>query len=158
MAKISSKCLPFGLSVWRVCDVGFLQRIEPQRKWTKWIVCIIPVVYCDPAGTNKIVNSCATNSFHFLFLPPPTLLHQIVYFSLKKRHITYKHKHLSYNRYSILQDPNRWQYTSSKCWILSVERNRRPDYYTSGLILGLRPANERRRYIVTTSLIGWAQA
>ena len=28
----------------------------------------------------------------------------------------------------------------------------------SGLILGLRPANERSRYKVTTSLIGWAQA
>ena len=27
----------------------------------------------------------------------------------------------------------------------------------SGLILGLRPANERRRYKVTPSLIGWAQ-
>ena len=30
-------------------------------------------------------------------------------------------------------------------------------YYT-GLILGLRPANERRRYLVMTSLIGRAQA
>ena len=28
----------------------------------------------------------------------------------------------------------------------------------TGLILGLRPANKRRRYFVTTSLIGWAQA
>ena len=28
----------------------------------------------------------------------------------------------------------------------------------SGLILGLRPANKRRRYFVTTSLIGWVQA
>ena len=28
----------------------------------------------------------------------------------------------------------------------------------TGLILRLRPANERRRYFVTTSLIGWAQA
>ena len=28
----------------------------------------------------------------------------------------------------------------------------------SGPILGLRPANERRRYKVTASLIGWAQA
>ena len=27
----------------------------------------------------------------------------------------------------------------------------------TGLILGLRPANKRRRYFVTTSLIGWAQ-
>ena len=27
----------------------------------------------------------------------------------------------------------------------------------SGLILGLRPANDRRSYIVTMSLIGWAQ-
>ena len=26
------------------------------------------------------------------------------------------------------------------------------------IVLGLRPANERRRYFVTTSLIGWAQA
>ena len=26
-----------------------------------------------------------------------------------------------------------------------------------GLILGLRPANERRRYKVTPSLIGWVQ-
>ena len=28
----------------------------------------------------------------------------------------------------------------------------------TGLILGLHPANERRRYFVTTSLIGWVQA
>ena len=27
----------------------------------------------------------------------------------------------------------------------------------TGLTLGLRPANERRRYTVTPSLIGWAQ-
>ena len=27
-----------------------------------------------------------------------------------------------------------------------------------GLILGLRPANERQGYFVTPSLIGWAQA
>ena len=27
----------------------------------------------------------------------------------------------------------------------------------AGLILGLRPANERRRYTITPSLIGWAQ-
>ena len=30
-------------------------------------------------------------------------------------------------------------------------------YIITGLILGLRPANERRRYKVTTSLIGWVQ-
>ena len=28
----------------------------------------------------------------------------------------------------------------------------------AGLIIGVRPANEKRRYFVTTSLIGWAQA
>ena len=28
----------------------------------------------------------------------------------------------------------------------------------AGLIPGLRPANERRPYFVTTSLIGWAHA
>ena len=31
-------------------------------------------------------------------------------------------------------------------------------YITSGPILGLRPANERQRYFVTPSLIGWVQA
>ena len=31
-------------------------------------------------------------------------------------------------------------------------------YSISGLILGLRPANEKWRYFVTTSLIGWVQA
>ena len=30
-------------------------------------------------------------------------------------------------------------------------------WWRTGLIRGLRPANERRRYFVTTSLIGWAQ-
>ena len=30
--------------------------------------------------------------------------------------------------------------------------------YGTGLILGLRPANERLHYFVMTSLIGWAQA
>ena len=34
---------------------------------------------------------------------------------------------------------------------------RRHNMVISGLILGSRPANERRRYFVTTSLIGWAQ-
>ena len=32
------------------------------------------------------------------------------------------------------------------------------DLAVSGLILGLRPANGRRRYFVTTFIIGWAQA
>ena len=30
-------------------------------------------------------------------------------------------------------------------------------HIVTGLILGLRPANERRRYKVTPSPIGWAQ-
>ena len=34
-----------------------------------------------------------------------------------------------------------------------------PSYlaHTAGMILGLRPANERRRYFVKTSLIGWGK-
>ena len=30
------------------------------------------------------------------------------------------------------------------------------DFETTGISLGMRPANDRHRYIVTTSLIGWA--
>ena len=37
-------------------------------------------------------------------------------------------------------------------WVISLVQ-----YPIAGLILGLRPTNERRRYVVTTSLIGWAQ-
>ena len=36
-------------------------------------------------------------------------------------------------------------------------KSRRTSSAITGLILGLHPANERRRYFVTTSLIGWAQ-
>ena len=40
-----------------------------------------------------------------------------------------------------------------------VDEVQLPEVTTNtGLILGLRPANERRRYFVTTSHIGWAQA
>ena len=39
------------------------------------------------------------------------------------------------------------------CWHVSLSWL----YPRSGLILGLPPANERRRYKVTPSLIGWAQ-
>ena len=35
---------------------------------------------------------------------------------------------------------------------------RYPVHESVGLILGLHPANERRRYFVTKSLIGWVQA
>ena len=34
----------------------------------------------------------------------------------------------------------------------------RESEHRAGLILGLHPANERRRYFVTTYLIGWVQA
>ena len=42
----------------------------------------------------------------------------------------------------------------SKMWSVSLM----PYISYSRLILGLRPANERRRYKVTPSLIGWAQS
>ena len=43
--------------------------------------------------------------------------------------------------------------THSQSWTLP----RWSLWMISGLILGLRPANERRRYKVTPSLTGWAQ-
>ena len=42
------------------------------------------------------------------------------------------------------------------CGFLHIPANVRI-FFFSGMILGLRPANERRRYFVTTSLIGWEQ-
>ena len=44
-----------------------------------------------------------------------------------------------------------------KCYILNQYNTIASIYNNTRLILGLRPANERRRYKVTTSLIGWAQ-
>ena len=44
-------------------------------------------------------------------------------------------------------------------WIKAKGRqNYRHCAYCVGMILGLRSANERRSYFVTTSLIGWVQA
>ena len=48
-----------------------------------------------------------------------------------------------------------------RVWLSTVVGNNRrtasPCILSTGLILGSRPANERRRYKVTPSLIGWAQ-
>ena len=44
------------------------------------------------------------------------------------------------------------------CTKSSIQKVRRVSCIETGLILGLHPANERRRYKVTPSLIGWAQA
>ena len=52
----------------------------------------------------------------------------------------------------LLRDP-----TGMQSYIPSILAALPMPQYT-GLILGLRPANERRRYQVTPSLIGWAQA
>ena len=38
-----------------------------------------------------------------------------------------------------------------------IFHSRDTNKYSSELTLGLRPANERRRYKVTPSLIGWVQ-
>ena len=38
------------------------------------------------------------------------------------------------------------------------QQKRYNGFITAMLILGLRPANEKRRYFVTTSLVDWAQA
>ena len=56
-----------------------------------------------------------------------------------------------------------WNLITMRKPILQYQRNKQfADIpislkYSSGLILGLRPANERRRYTVTPSRIGWAQ-
>ena len=42
--------------------------------------------------------------------------------------------------------------------IIMVSRAGTVSEYNTGLIIGLRPGNEGRRYFVTTSFIGWAQA
>ena len=46
-----------------------------------------------------------------------------------------------------------WHYIEEIIYVVCVHAET-----ITGQILGLRPANGRRRYFVTTSLIGWAQA
>ena len=50
----------------------------------------------------------------------------------------------------------RWRLGMSSIWTYMTMSEMIKNHY-SGLILGLHPANERRRYKVTPSLIGWAQ-
>ena len=58
--------------------------------------------------------------------------------------------------------PVQWRCDTSHLTTRSVSWSSAPGPTTrtryAGLILGLCPANERRRYFVTTSLIGWVQA
>ena len=66
--------------------------------------------------------------------------------------------------YIILWAPLSW-HKHGGCWwpgdYLTADNQQPPCWSMAmgitGLILGLRPANERRRYFLTTSLIGWAQ-
>ena len=48
------------------------------------------------------------------------------------------------------------RFASSK-WETSLQSNTVSHWLGANLILGLHPANERRRYIVTPSLIGWGK-
>ena len=52
-----------------------------------------------------------------------------------------------------------WAALAIRVYTLNAERimNKKQVQNTSGLILGLHPANERRRYKVTPPLISWAQ-
>ena len=59
-----------------------------------------------------------------------------------------KCKSLNYIEFLWFQARNHW----------NVMMNQNQYQYIPGLILGLHPANERPRYFVTKSLIGWAQA
>ena len=58
----------------------------------------------------------------------------------------------------ILHEP--WAVHCEDFWENGPHHNGIELYIASGLILGLRPwpANDKQRYFVTTSLIGWAQA
>ena len=63
-----------------------------------------------------------------------------------------KKTHNSWSRPS----ENIWMHRALHMWVITPKwTNCGKDI--SGLILDLRLANERRRYFVTTSLIGWAQ-
>ena len=53
---------------------------------------------------------------------------------------------------------NTYDLPSARCQIISRHSDDHHRTPYKGLILGLRPDNERRRYFVTTPLIGWAQA
>ena len=50
----------------------------------------------------------------------------------------------------------KWSASRVPC-VLSIVMVSYGNAVGTGMILGLRPANERRRYKVTPSLIGWAQ-
>ena len=53
----------------------------------------------------------------------------------------------------------RTSFNSQRCrWIIVPIDTLLSALASTGMILGLRPINERRYYFVTTSLVGWAQA
>ena len=66
--------------------------------------------------------------------------------------------HCGIREMGLLHDfPTAMEATMNIMGKLIVDKTQQSGIYNSGLILGLHPTNERRRYKVTPSLIGWAQ-
>ena len=103
------------------------------------------------AGCCRSLRSHNTCMLHFTesshLLTPNVLIKCCILYANKMEKIT---ESLFFMQMSCIVTLDLWRtancYTVLTWWL-----------YT-GLIPGLRPANERRRYFVTTSLIGWAQA
>ena len=102
---------------------------------------------------NKARESVHFFMIHFygtVYFDPMLLEHQLNYACRDERRLynCYKTNNRSYTGWCFRD----WQRPHPVYSMLRTE----PFEYT-GLTLGLCPANERRRYFVTTSLIGWAQ-
>ena len=69
-------------------------------------------------------------------------------FSVNLFQIAKRSSHWIYNHHQWICYRQRWLYCLFQSWTHMP--------YVQGMILGLHPANERRRYKVTASLIGWA--
>ena len=109
-----------------------------------------------------------SNKLYLHDLPNKAMIHFEAYFGIRHVSALILYKFISYLLSGAIRYlPVTWETAnlprvhpespSSIIRALGLKEAASEDYMKAGLILGLCPANERRHYKVTPSLIGWAQ-
>ena len=128
-------------------------------KLFRWCCAMLYVPLIFPCYPYELIHQCAS----IMIQLAPCTTHSI--FSLL--HSLFSPKYLQFMPHlSLRQETEQWVGFVSLYLICNLHFSMLWYFYicnccavyNTGLILGLCPANERWRYFVTTSLIGWAQA
>ena len=147
---IAECCLPVhtGMAVCHLAGISGITILVPYHLMTPLpLRQLVPADIYDAWNSNKIAETSQGEGTRVV-VPIMVVRWQTPFVSVKRPVSCdiLQNKRTASSTSATLVNPDDWL----KC------KDDHIDKFT-GLILGLRPANERRRYKVTTSLIGWTQ-